>query len=132
MQNFLNGPRLMQFFFVWDLVFNWKVLETYIFGQGWNPAREPERVRLKPATTITLMRQPAVVNVDVGVAYVFVAVADNQVSHLFEQSFTDAVVRIIETVCIASESFPSQPTHRRRSGQAILQAIGPPDQEGPE
>ena len=44
------------------------------------------------------MREPAVVNVDVGVAHVFVAVADNEIGHLFEKPLTDAIVRVIEAV----------------------------------
>ena len=42
------------------------------------------------------MWEPAVVNVDVGVAHVFVAVADNEIGHLLEKPLTDAIVRVIE------------------------------------
>ena len=50
-----------------------------------------------------------------------VTLSYEKICHLHEQSFTDTIVRIILTVCVASESLPGQPSHGRSSGETIVQ-----------
>ena len=64
---------------------------------------QPVRVSLKPSLLCPVLAGPAVVHHDVGVASLQPAVQDNHVSHLTEQSLTDAVLRVLRTVRIATK-----------------------------
>ena len=61
---------------------------TYVICERLDSAGEPLFVGLEPSVSVPLMLQPAVVNVDVGVAGVLVPVRHDQVGHLLEQTLT--------------------------------------------
>ena len=62
---------------------------TYVVCQRLDSAWESLLVGLEAAVSVSLVLQPAVVNVDVGVARVLVTVRHDQVGHLLEQAFAE-------------------------------------------
>ncbi len=64
----------------------WKInilkISSYIISQWLHAAGEPLGVGLQPAELVSVVRQPAVVDVDVGVAGVRVAFRRQDVGHL--------------------------------------------------
>lgn len=116
---------------------------TYVVSQGRNARWKSNRIGLKLAILIPHPVHPAVVNDDVFIAHIKEAFQHHFLCHLLEQVFTadipihrpddrlcvdalcspDTIQWISLTVSVATESFPRHPTHWRRSGQAIVQAI---------
>jgi hypothetical protein len=45
-------------------------------------------------------------------------------NYLHEESFTDAVVRVVDAVSVAPEPLPGQPAHRRGPGEAVFESGG--------
>ncbi len=84
---------------------------------------------MKASPLVTFVVQPAVVDVDVGVADVLVALGHHEVGHLPKQPLAYAVVVVVRAVGVASKALPRQPPHGRRSSQPVFEAPSEADDE---
>ena len=75
---------------------------------------------------VALMSWPAVIDDDVLVASGQPPIAHEHVSLSHDQSLTDTVLWISDTVGLATEALPREPSHGWSQGEAVVEAMTQP------